>query len=234
MTMDMYKAKVEKELTRDEDMIAKVDLVKSKISEEMMEELKKRINDRIEVLKQELIELSQQAEEEEPVQDETTSNEQNVKEKDDVNKPVEPVEEEKKDEVLNKANEEEKTSNIIKEEVKEEEKKDIIKEENKKESIKVKPKPKEVEPVNRIVDSSKNEETIKKLTERLNEYRDAIDYFVRIDKLDSIEECKSRARQLDQAIKALSKGEEIDEFSLPLNVTPDFSSRKSKEIYRNN
>ena len=156
MTMDMYKAKVEKELTRDEDMIAKVDLVKSKISEEMMEELKKRINDRIEVLKQELIELSQQAEEEEPVQDETTSNEQNVKEKDDVNKPVEPVEEEKKDEVLNKANEEEKTSNIIKEEVKEEEKKDIIKEENKKESIKVKPKPKEVEPVNRIVDSSKN------------------------------------------------------------------------------
>ena len=222
MTMDMYKAKVEKELKRDEDMIAKVDLVKSKISEEMMEELKKRINDRIEVLKQELIELSQQAEEEEPVQDETTSNEQNVKEKDDVNKPVEPVEEEKKDEVLNKANEEEKTSNIIKEEVKEEEKKDIIKEENKKESIKVKPKPKEVEPVNRIVDSSKNEETIKKLTERLNEYRDAIDYFVRIDKLDSIEECKNRARQLDQAIKALSKGEEIDEFSLPLNVTPDF------------
>ena len=109
MTMDMYKAKVEKELKRDEDMIAKVDLVKSKISEEMMEELKKRINDRIEVLKQELIELSQQAEEEEPVQDETTSNEQNVKEKDDVNKPVEPVEEEKKDEVLNKANEEEKS-----------------------------------------------------------------------------------------------------------------------------
>ena len=40
--------------------------------------------------------------------------------------------------------------------------------------------------------------------------------------LDSIEECKNRARQLDQAIKALSKGEEIDEFSLPLNVTPDF------------
>ena len=110
MTMDMYKAKVEKELKRDEDMIAKVDVVKSKISEEMMEELKKRINDRIEVLKQELIELSQQAEEEEPVQDETTSNEQNVKEKDDVNKPVEPVEEEKKDEVLNKANEEEKNS----------------------------------------------------------------------------------------------------------------------------
>ena len=219
MTMDMYKVKVEKELKRDEDMLTKVDLLSNKISEEMMEELKNRIKDRIEVLKQELDELAQQEnDEEEPAVEDTTSNEQIVKEKnDDISKSVEPVKEEKKDDA-NKINEEDKKDN--KEELKEEEKKSIIKEEKKIDTSKVKPK--EVEPVNRIVDSSKNEETIKKLTERLNEYRDAIDYFVRIDKLDSIEECKNRARQLDQAIKALSRGEEIDEFSLPLNVTPDF------------
>lgn len=229
MSIDMYKAKVEKELERDKDMLVKVDSIKDKMTDEMMDELKKRVNDRIEILKQDLEELAQQAAE--------GGNEEEDKEADEAQKPVQleeskeeekkeevkPIEEEEKKEIIK---EEEKPKEIIKEEVK-------PKEEAKKETTQVKPKEttqvKPKEPVNKIVDSSKNEETIKKLTDRLNEYRDAIDYFVRIDKLDSIEECKNRARQLDKAIKALSRGEEIDEFSLPLNITPDFICGMSRE-----
>lgn len=199
------------ELGKDKKLLDRLDELNSKLSTELKNDIKNRILERIRLMEEELkgIEEAKKQEEEEEKED--------VKEESKNEEKVEPKKDEEEKEKIDIIQKEEP-----KKEIKKEEKVPEIKQEEKKE------KPNELT-ASTLLEKEKQKETIKRLNERLDEYRDAMDYFAKIDQVDKIEQTRERARKIDAAIKALKRGEEIDEFSLPIKITPEFICSMTRE-----
>jgi hypothetical protein len=74
----------------------------------------------------------------------------------------------------------------------------------------------------------KNETLYAKLKARAEEYKRANDYFNEIDNQKQADDSRKRAVEIIMALKKMEKGDEIDEFDLPMDVSPDYICDCSK------
>ena len=201
---DVYKKKIQEQSNWESKLLFFLTKDPS-LSPRQKEELKRRVEKRIEIIKQEL--------------------EQQIEEEDDEE------EEKKEEEKTEEKKEEEKTEN------KNEEKKEEEKKEEKKEEEKPEPKDEASEKKQQLqkknthviaVPKEKEEEECKRLnqivTDRLNEYRAALDYFKKNDLTDQQVKCINSAKNICRELKKIQDGnwKEVDEFSLPDPITPEF------------
>lgn len=195
MDIDTYKKVIETELKYENQLIDFANKDKN-LSKNELDAVIKRINKRKEVIE---TELNQEVPEEE---DEPEANE---------TKPE---------------TEDHKTENRKTEDRKTEEQ---TVDEKKKESPKSEPKTLETNNNNNKdvkLDTRKKVELDKKLYDDLKarfiEYKSAADYFKKIGSASQEEDAISKAKELFKAMKTMEEGYEIDEFSLPIGVTPDY------------
>jgi hypothetical protein len=127
------------------------------------------------------------------------------------------------------------------EEVKEVEQVDEVEEANAVEEVKVRREVTKVEEVkreNKIVEKVVPKEEPKslnydealyaKLKKRAEEYKKANDYFTKIDNQKLVDDSRKKAVEIITALKKMEKGEEVDEFELPIDVNPDYICDCSK------
>lgn len=84
-------------------------------------------------------------------------------------------------------------------------------------------------PDRKNIEVKDNSELISNLKNLLSEYRKAIEYFAKIESTEQTVDARTKAQEISKAIKKLENNEEIDEYSLPLNVTPEFICGMSKK-----
>jgi hypothetical protein len=168
--------------------------------------VKKRIMTRINIIKEELAQEVPENEEEEVIDE----------------KAHEHVEENlnAEDKSSNKKIEKDESQVLVEDDVKVSLKKEKP---NPIESIKEKPKP-------RI----KDEEIYEKAKRKLIEYKAAVEYFIKIDSSKQAEDAKSKVVELNKGIKLMEEGKAVDEFSLPIDITPDYITGMTKQERLNN
>lgn len=74
----------------------------------------------------------------------------------------------------------------------------------------------------KIKSNADNSDLIFRLSAAIEEYREVIDYFAKNNLSSSLEEARTRAKKINDALTKLKNGEEINEFSLFLFITPEF------------
>ena len=202
-----------------------------KLSSELKEDIKNRIMERVRLMEEEIKGIEDATNQQEEEEKEDINEEIKNEEKKEVIQKEKSKQEDIKNEIKQEVNKPEIIQEIKKPEIKQDVKKPEIKQEIKKPEIQQEVKKEKTNELTAsiFVDKEKIKETIKRLNERLDEYREAIDYFVKIDQTEKIDETREKAKKLDAAIKALKRGEEIDEFSLPIKITPDFICGMTRE-----
>lgn len=69
----------------------------------------------------------------------------------------------------------------------------------------------------------------KKVLNLIDEYKKALEYFMRIESQSQAEDARGKLRELSKAQNLLEKGKDIDEFALPINVSPDYICNMSAQ-----
>lgn len=202
MDLETYKKLIESQL-KYEDQILSLTSQDKVITPEMLTVIIQRINKRKELI---TAELTQEVEEEEPVEE--TENKEEVTEEKKVNKEeVKEVTEENKE--IKEENDDKQNTGDVK----------MNNVESKTSDTKVsEPKPVEI-----------NKPLYDSLKSRFMEYKEAMDYFRKIGSAKQEEDAISKAKLIARAVKDVEEGKEVDEFSLPINVTPDFICGYSKQ-----
>lgn len=82
----------------------------------------------------------------------------------------------------------------------------------------------------------KNKRLFEEIKSRLIDYKDAADYFRKIGSAKQEEDAFNKARDLHQALRSFEEGKEdsVDEFSLPIGITPDYICGSTKQERLNN
>ena len=145
----------------------------------------------------------------------------------------------------------------ISQEIPEEEVEEVVEEEKKEdekqnEEVKMEEKAEEVEKVQEVQKEEKKEEEVKQVQEikkvvvderiisiikqRLANYRNSYSYFIKHSLSSRAEEANRRSNILFTELKKAQKGEEVNEFELPIDITPDFicgysSDERQKKYY---
>ncbi len=79
-----------------------------------------------------------------------------------------------------------------------------------------------------------SEKLYKEIGEKLEDYKAAITYFMKIESMKQADDAREKAKILNQALEKLEKGEKVDEFSLPIAVTAEYICNMSKQDRLNN
>ena len=74
-----------------------------------------------------------------------------------------------------------------------------------------------------------NKELYEEIKKRVFEYKEAIDYFKKIGSADQETDATAKARELVKALKEIEVGKDVDEFSLPIGINPDYICGYSKQ-----
>ena len=92
-------------------------------------------------------------------------------------------------------------------------------------------KPIENKPI--VISNTKLYEEIKA---KLQDYKEAAEYFRKIGSAKQEEDAFNKAREIQQAVRLFDEGKEnkVDEFSLPIGITPDYICGSSKQERLNN
>jgi hypothetical protein len=99
---------------------------------------------------------------------------------------------------------------------------------------KIKLDPKVVEPVPNISNKPveiKNKKLYEEIKTKLGDYKDAAVYFSKIGSAKQEEAALAKAKEFDHAAKLFEEGKEnqVDEFSLPIGLSPDFICGEDKQ-----
>lgn len=69
---------------------------------------------------------------------------------------------------------------------------------------------------------------------KYEEYKQAVEYFLQIESMKQADDAREKARILNEALIKLEAGKSVDEFSLPIGITPDYICNMSKQERLNN
>jgi hypothetical protein len=69
---------------------------------------------------------------------------------------------------------------------------------------------------------------------KAEEYKQAVEYFLQIESMKQADDAREKARILNDAIIKMEEGKTVDEFSLPISITPDYICNMSKQERLNN
>jgi hypothetical protein len=69
---------------------------------------------------------------------------------------------------------------------------------------------------------------------KAEEYKQAVEYFLQIESMKQADDAREKARILNDAIIKMEEGKSVDEFSLPISITPDYICNMSKQERLNN
>jgi len=77
----------------------------------------------------------------------------------------------------------------------------------------------------------KNKKLYEDIKAKLYDYKDAAEYFQKIGSAKQQEDAFNKAREIQQAVKLFDEGKEdkVDEFSLPIGITPDYICGTTKQ-----
>ncbi len=108
------------------------------------------------------------------------------------------------------------------------ENKETTSNENKETSNEIKTDP---EPIIQKPHEIKNKKLYSEIQTKLTDYKDAAEYFHKIGSAEQEEDAYSRAKEISQAVKLFEEGKEneVDEFSLPIGITPDYICGYTKQ-----
>jgi hypothetical protein len=86
----------------------------------------------------------------------------------------------------------------------------------------------------KIEDKIKDKRLYEDTKIKADEYKQAVDYFLQIESMKQADDAREKAKVLNQALFQMEEGKSVDEFSLPISVTPDYICNMSKQERLNN
>ena len=216
---EQYKGMIESQLEFEKKILVKIDSLNS-ISEEAKNTAKQRINSRIEKINTEL--TAEQEEEQEQEEQEQEQNNDADQSTNNINKHEKTkAEENENSNVNNRSIEDVKIftyknnkNNVDQSEI------DINGNENIKKDIKLVKKA-----TCKIVDT----ELRKNVENKFNHYLKAKEYCLKNNFTERAEEANKRLAIIRTELKNIEKGEDINEFNLPIDITPDFINGCDKQ-----